>query len=95
MSERCHFVKGDNGERVLIPVCWGSVMGDGETLKYCTCSKVSDAMWKKAGEAFEQIVSLAPKKDREAKAEWMRAVADWLTDAASRIPYDEPDGATP
>lgn len=62
---RCHFVKGDNGERVLIPWCWSNLYGD--DLENCTCpqthkqSKVQVSMDK-----IEQIAcELNSPKGRE------------------------------
>lgn len=38
---RCHYVRGFNGERVLIPECWAALM-DGRSA--CTCERGKSTM---------------------------------------------------
>jgi len=35
-SKRCYFVR-EGGERILIPMCWGSVNWNGNDLSRCYC----------------------------------------------------------
>lgn len=77
----CHYVKGDNGERVLIPGCWGTV--DYPDMRFCTCGNTRrkrKKMWK----LVDDIEEMACKR----RDEKTMAVARELRDLMRRA-FDE------
>jgi hypothetical protein len=59
----CHYVRGLNGERVLIPGCWGGVM-DGRWACHCVRDKTTVECLEERIEQLERRVAALSNGDR-------------------------------
>ena len=63
-ESRCYYVEGDNGERVLIPGCYGSAAGD-----ECTCPEVA--------QSYRAVLRIRVMEARERLAKAEQALAQY------------------
>ena len=71
----CHYIKGDNGERVLIPGCWGTVHTADMDDCYCIRSKrmTDKELTREIASAKLELDALVDEQKRRARRKELSA----------------------